>query len=88
MERDSYDSDGEEIADQDKVLGKDTVEVVEGSYREKVGIWSRITMWKCLTNSKLFRELENPKKMYSIDDAQGLRPFVTKWVRAMVHLKV
>jgi hypothetical protein len=79
MEQD--DSDNEEIADQDKVLGKDVVEMVEGSYLEKTSFWSKISMWDIFTTKlKLFRVLEEPKKLYNIDDAQGLRPFVTKWV--------
>ena len=82
MERESYDSDGEEIDDQEKVFGKDSVEIVEGSYKEKTGLWSKMTMWTIFTKYKLFRVLDTPKKLYNIDDAQGLRPFVTKWVSA------
>ncbi|KAL3920568.1 MAG: hypothetical protein SGILL_003197 [Bacillariaceae sp.] len=81
MERETDSDVDEDVDEQDKVLGKDTVEIVEGSYSEKTGFWSSISASKLFTtNLELFRVLDVPKKLYNIDDAQGMRPFVTKWV--------
>jgi hypothetical protein len=72
---------------QDMILGQNETEILEGSYEERLSIWSRITMSAFLTDKlHLFHRLESPKKLFNIDDAQGLRPFVTKWVRIIEKL--
>jgi hypothetical protein len=70
--------------EKDQVLDE-KVDIVEGSYHEKMSIWSKVTMWSFLTKTlRLFHVLDKPRKLYNIDDAQGLRPFVTKWVRSIL----
>ncbi|KAL3917816.1 MAG: hypothetical protein SGARI_007623 [Bacillariaceae sp.] len=73
MEGDEYDSDGEEI--QEKVFGSDTAEIISGSYAEKMSLFSKLTMCNLLTKLKLFKILQEPRKLFSVEDAQGLRPF-------------
>ncbi|KAG7373186.1 hypothetical protein IV203_033910 [Nitzschia inconspicua] len=71
----------------DKVLGEDETDIIEGSYREKMSIWSKISIWSFFTEKlQLFHRLETPKKLYNIDDAQGLRPFLTKWTWSLESL--
>lgn len=62
-------------------MGEDESDIIEGSHKERMSIWSTIISWT-LWNERLhlFHRLETPKRLYNIDDAQGLRPFVTKWV--------
>lgn len=59
---------------------EEAVDIVGSSYQESTSCWSRFTTWSFLSERcRLFRVLDEPKKLYCIDDAQGLRPFVTKW---------
>jgi hypothetical protein len=60
---------------------EEAVEIIESSYEEKIGWYSKLTTWSFLTDTlHIFRTLDNPRKLYCVYDAEGLRPFITKWV--------
>jgi hypothetical protein len=85
------DDDGDDEDDnrsKDLVL-EEKVDIIQGSYTEKMRLFTRLTMWGFLTNTlKIFTVLDKPRTLYNINDAQGLRPFITKWVSYALKVNV
>jgi len=53
--------------------------VDESNARLHVGLYTRFTQWKLWSMCGLFVTLEEPgERMYTVEDAQGIRPFVTR----------
>jgi hypothetical protein len=77
---DDDDDDEDDNTSKDLVL-EEKVDIIEGSYTETMRLFTRLTMWGFFTKTlKIFTVLDKPRKLYNINDAQGLRPFITKWV--------
>lgn len=53
--------------------------VDESNARFETGWYARFTLWKIWTKWGLFIPLEEPgERIYTVDDAQGIRPFITR----------
>ena len=58
--------------------------MIKSSYREYMFPFSYVTMWKGL--KAVYTVLDKPQKMYNINDAQGLHPFMTKWTWSLERM--
>mmetsp|Transcript_31902 Transcript_31902/g.77500 ORF Transcript_31902/g.77500 Transcript_31902/m.77500 type:complete len:1216 (+) Transcript_31902:130-3777(+) len=55
-------------------------DIVGSSFVKRIAVFSRMSQWDFFTKTiPLFTKLQIPKKMFSLSDAQGTRPFLTKW---------
>jgi hypothetical protein len=55
--------------------------MIESSFKEVMYPLSKLSRWSFLGPKylKCYRVLDRPVKLYNINDAQGLHPFMTKW---------
>lgn len=55
-------------------------DMIGSSFVEHIAVFSRISQWDLFTKRiPLFTKLDDPKKLFSLADAQGTRAFLTKW---------
>jgi hypothetical protein len=57
--------------------------IFEGTRSESLGLWSKFTQWRFVSTDRqgglyLFKPLEEPVRLFTIDDVQDYRPFITK----------
>jgi hypothetical protein len=57
-------------------------EIYESTREEKIDLWSKFTQWGIVRTDtpgglRLFKPLEVPKRLFTIDDVQDYRPFLT-----------
>ena len=65
--------------------------ILDWSRQERTGPWSRITKWKYLSTDHpkalpLFSPVHPPQRLYTIDDVQDSRPYVTKHTWSLERL--
>jgi hypothetical protein len=53
--------------------------VLESTKTEQLDLKARITNWKFFTTLGLYQKLETPERVYSVDDARDVRPYVTSY---------
>jgi hypothetical protein len=66
-------------------------DIFDSTRRERVSPWSKFTLWSYISTDSpkgvsLFRPLDPPVTLYTIDDVQGNRPFVTKYTWSLERL--
>lgn len=68
-------------------INEEEVDMIEGTYEEKRNFWAWFTQWKYLSEKlHWFKVLDEPRKLYTIADSQGLRPYVTKWTWSLERI--
>lgn len=67
--------------------------ILEWSRQERVGLWARITKFSLLSTAspskwtpQLFSPVDPPEPLYTIEDVQELRPYVTKHTWSLERL--
>jgi hypothetical protein len=58
-------------------------DIFESTRQERMGLWTRLTQWHFLSRDSpgglpIFKQLDPPKKLFTIDDILDFRPFVTR----------
>jgi lipase ATG15 len=56
--------------------------VLANTKREWKSLWTRVTLWPILSNTNgwhLFEHLAEPEPVYTVDEARGVRPYVTSY---------
>mmetsp|Transcript_16499 Transcript_16499/g.46088 ORF Transcript_16499/g.46088 Transcript_16499/m.46088 type:complete len:996 (+) Transcript_16499:244-3231(+) len=61
---------------------KDSANIYESTREESMGLWSKLTHLNLISTGSpgihLFHPLEQPTRLYTIDDVQDFRPFLTR----------
>jgi lipase ATG15 len=52
---------------------------VDGTMVEKIGLRSKATEWKIWSDLGFYKELDQPERFFTIDDARDVRPYLTSY---------